>query len=360
MSSAAGKRANSSVSCEKQRDEQSAAHWTPRCNCFETLREAGGGRFHGPVIDPDVRRNVRSLTPKCWAGRLAPVIASILRPANGERQRFGLSQKRPYSIMQIILICRKSAMVDLATWLREQLNRRAVLAGGLAAAGTSALGATGALGQTDHSAHSATPAVDAPNAASDHANAHGAMVTVGEVDSARNGFDPTAMLTDWETGSVSTLANGADAADLRDRRRGQGDRDRAGPHVPGLDVQWPRSRTDAARDGRRPPPDRLQELRLAPAFHAFPRHPRSPHGRRSGRRHGRSGRRIRLRIRRQALRLPPLSLPRFAAETAPAQGNVRRLHHRSRSCPPSRTCRCRPLTPARHSRRTATGRNSSW
>ena len=99
-------------------------------------------------------------------------------------------------------------MVDLATWLREQLNRRAVLAGGLAAAGTSALGATGALGQTDHSAHSATPAVDAPNAASNHANAHGAMVTVGEVDSARNGFDPTAMLTDWETGLVSTLANG--------------------------------------------------------------------------------------------------------------------------------------------------------
>lgn len=34
----------------------------------------------------------------------------------------------------------------------------------------------------------------------DHHAAHGAMMTVGEVDSAKNGFDPTAMLTDWDTG----------------------------------------------------------------------------------------------------------------------------------------------------------------
>ena len=39
-------------------------------------------------------------------------------------------------------------------------------------------------------------------------NAHGAMITVGEVDDARNGFDPTAMLTDWDTGTVSTLPDG--------------------------------------------------------------------------------------------------------------------------------------------------------
>ena len=62
------------------------------------------------------------------------------------------------------------------------------------------------------------------------------MVTVGEVDSARNGFDPTAMLTDWDTGSVSTLANGQTLRTYRDRRRRQGDRDRAGADVPGLDV----------------------------------------------------------------------------------------------------------------------------
>jgi FtsP/CotA-like multicopper oxidase with cupredoxin domain len=37
---------------------------------------------------------------------------------------------------------------------------------------------------------------------------HGGMTTVGDVDSKRNGFDPTAMLTDWETGTVSTLPDG--------------------------------------------------------------------------------------------------------------------------------------------------------
>jgi manganese oxidase len=37
---------------------------------------------------------------------------------------------------------------------------------------------------------------------------HGGSMTVGEVDHARNGFDPYAMLTDWDTGNVSTLPNG--------------------------------------------------------------------------------------------------------------------------------------------------------
>ena len=37
---------------------------------------------------------------------------------------------------------------------------------------------------------------------------HGNMITVGEVDLARNGFDPTALLTDWERGTVSRLPDG--------------------------------------------------------------------------------------------------------------------------------------------------------
>ncbi len=45
-----------------------------------------------------------------------------------------------------------------------------------------------------------------------HVGSHGAltgnMITQGEVDHARNGFDPTAMLTDWDTGRVSRLTNG--------------------------------------------------------------------------------------------------------------------------------------------------------
>lgn len=34
------------------------------------------------------------------------------------------------------------------------------------------------------------------------------MITVGDVDDVRNGFDPSKMVTDWEKGSVSTLADG--------------------------------------------------------------------------------------------------------------------------------------------------------
>ena len=34
------------------------------------------------------------------------------------------------------------------------------------------------------------------------------MITVGDVDGARNGFDPASMLTEWETGTVSQLPDG--------------------------------------------------------------------------------------------------------------------------------------------------------
>lgn len=37
---------------------------------------------------------------------------------------------------------------------------------------------------------------------------HGNMTTVGEVDHERNGFDPSELLTDWDTGEVSILDNG--------------------------------------------------------------------------------------------------------------------------------------------------------
>ncbi len=39
-------------------------------------------------------------------------------------------------------------------------------------------------------------------------DAHGNMISVGDVDSSRNGFDPSLMLTDWETGTVSHLPDG--------------------------------------------------------------------------------------------------------------------------------------------------------
>ena len=37
---------------------------------------------------------------------------------------------------------------------------------------------------------------------------HDGMITRGEVDHARNGFDPTAMLTDWDGGKISKLPDG--------------------------------------------------------------------------------------------------------------------------------------------------------
>ena len=80
-------------------------------------------------------------------------------------------------------------------------SRRALLVGGLAAAGGAAVAAGSALSQT----------VPAPETHAGHdmsTMAHGSMTTVGRVDHATNGFDPTAMLTDWYTGTVSQLPDG--------------------------------------------------------------------------------------------------------------------------------------------------------
>lgn len=74
--------------------------------------------------------------------------------------------------------------------------------------GGTAIAARSALGQSaQHSGHDIA-AVAATDPAPHHMNAHGAMVTVGEVDNAANGFDPIPMLTDWERGTVSVLPDG--------------------------------------------------------------------------------------------------------------------------------------------------------
>lgn len=92
-------------------------------------------------------------------------------------------------------------------------GRRALLVGGLVAAGSAvalakgaasqSVPATGAMAGHDMSAMQADPYA-APMAGM----AHGDMMTVGRVDHARNGFDPTPMLTDWNTGTTSTLPDG--------------------------------------------------------------------------------------------------------------------------------------------------------
>jgi FtsP/CotA-like multicopper oxidase with cupredoxin domain len=89
-------------------------------------------------------------------------------------------------------------------WLRETLSRRRLLWASFAAATGSALG--GAIGQTSHSGHNA-PAPSASKPVG-HNGPHGNMITVGEVDVLRNGFDPSSLLTDWDTGTISTLPDG--------------------------------------------------------------------------------------------------------------------------------------------------------
>lgn len=91
--------------------------------------------------------------------------------------------------------------------LERRLDRRLLLAGGLAAAGGTAMVASAARGQTSHAGHE-MPATAPAEGQPSHLSAHGAMITVGEVDDTRNGFDPAKLVTDWDTGTVSTLPDG--------------------------------------------------------------------------------------------------------------------------------------------------------
>jgi len=93
-------------------------------------------------------------------------------------------------------------------WLKGNLSRRGLLAGGAAICGTGALTgvATELSAQAQAPGHAAMAA--AAGRATGHSGAHGGMISVGEVDHVRNGFDPSVMLTDWTTGTVSQLPDG--------------------------------------------------------------------------------------------------------------------------------------------------------
>ena len=112
---------------------------------------------------------------------------------------------------------------------------------------------------------------------------HGGMTTVGEVDNARNGFDPHTILTDWDTGTSRDGRRRPDACATFEIVA----EDKEIEIAPGLFFPaW-------TYNGRVPGPtlrategDRLRivfaERRLAPAQHALPRHPRGADGRRAG------------------------------------------------------------------------------
>ena len=85
------------------------------------------------------------------------------------------------------------------------VTRRLLLAGGALLGGVQAarLAFGGAAAQTHGPGHGVMLTGSQPSATPSAAHAlHGGMMTVGEVDAARNGFDPHTILTDWDTGEV--------------------------------------------------------------------------------------------------------------------------------------------------------------
>lgn len=101
----------------------------------------------------------------------------------------------------------------MKSWIPFDRRRRGLLGAGFVAAagaaftGKAAMGQQGATANAHGGAHgAASPSDDA--VVPDHRAAHGSMITVGDVDATRNGFDPTAMLTDWETGELTSLPDG--------------------------------------------------------------------------------------------------------------------------------------------------------
>lgn len=91
-------------------------------------------------------------------------------------------------------------------WRRLSLSRRSLLgAGGIALVG----GAVAAARSEQDGAVEHAPVKNRPaGTAAQHHRGHGGMLTVGQVDHARNGFDPTQMLTEWDQGRVTMLPDG--------------------------------------------------------------------------------------------------------------------------------------------------------
>jgi manganese oxidase len=98
-------------------------------------------------------------------------------------------------------------------WIPFDRRRRGLLGAGFVAAAGAALTGKAAMGQQGATANAhggahGTASLSDDAVVPDHRAAHGSMITVGDVDATRNGFDPTAMLTDWETGELTSLPDG--------------------------------------------------------------------------------------------------------------------------------------------------------
>ncbi|AXO12877.1 MULTISPECIES: multicopper oxidase domain-containing protein [Thalassospira] len=98
-------------------------------------------------------------------------------------------------------------------WLPVVLNRRRFLGAGIIATAGATLAARETLGQSDTSQGTKNHDGDRLGSGNmsempGHATNHGTMMTVGDVDEVRNGFDTSKLLTDWDTGTISQLPDG--------------------------------------------------------------------------------------------------------------------------------------------------------
>ncbi len=92
--------------------------------------------------------------------------------------------------------------------MEDGSSRRTFIKSGLAAGfGTLASGLWSLFGQSDTTREAAGQSA-IPNDSGDVGRETMDMITMGEVDHRKNGFDPIEMLTDWDQGSVSTLPGG--------------------------------------------------------------------------------------------------------------------------------------------------------
>ncbi|MDN3522703.1 multicopper oxidase domain-containing protein [Halomonas ramblicola] len=90
----------------------------------------------------------------------------------------------------------------MRSWFKYPMTRRLLLRAGALIGGSSVIRLVMGQGSIPTTPNTAQVA---PTGAHD---THDGMITVGEVDNARNGFDPHEILTDWESGTVSRLSNG--------------------------------------------------------------------------------------------------------------------------------------------------------
>jgi len=92
----------------------------------------------------------------------------------------------------------------MQNWLRSATSRRGLLRLGGLSFVAGALGAARAQGVVKDPQGSASTY---PTPIQVHAD-HGGMITVGQVDSSRNGFEPSKVLSDWDQGVASPWAGG--------------------------------------------------------------------------------------------------------------------------------------------------------